>query len=143
MKSFLLLVAILAVVALGGTSVTSITNATNANKERAVTRFDYPVSLMNVPLKGEYLFVHDEEAMARGEACTLVYKGLNETPKNLVISFHCMPVVRGRVETFTVRTSLVAPGQYELREFQFAGSREAHLVPLSQRAEHVTITSVY
>ncbi len=140
MRTFLLFIAILLVVTLGSTSAPSPANAAKAaNKETAVTKFDYPVSLMNVPLKGEYLFVHDDAAMARGDACTLVYKGLKETPENLVISFHCMPIARKRVETFTVRTTLVAPGQYELKEFQFAGSTEGHLVPVSAHAEYVTI----
>ncbi|HET6671520.1 MAG TPA: hypothetical protein VFH15_14935 [Pyrinomonadaceae bacterium] len=144
MRTFLLFIAILLVVTLGSTAAPSVTNATRAaNKERAVTKFDYPVTLMTVLLKGEYLFVHDDAAMARGEACTLVYKGLSETPKNLVISFHCLPVVREEVATFTVRTLQVSPGQYELREFQFAYSKEAHLVPGNQHAEHVPITSVY
>lgn len=144
MRTFLLFIAILLFVALGSTAAPSPTNAAKAaNKETAVTKFDYPVSLMNVPLKGEYLFVHDDVAMARGEACTLVYKGLNETPENLVISFHCLPIARRKVETFTIRTTQVAPGHYELREFQFAGSQEGHIVPVSQHTAHVTITSVY
>jgi hypothetical protein len=141
-RSFLLFAAILLVVTLASTSTPPVTNAANANKDRAVTKFNHPVTLMNVQLKGIYLFVHDDAAMARGEACTFVYEGLNEIPKNLVISFHCMPVVRERVENFTVRTSLVAPGQFELREFQFADSTEAHLVPVNQHAAHVTITPV-
>lgn len=144
MRSFLLFIAVLLLVILSSTSAPSDTNATKAaNKERAVTKFDYPVTLMTVQLKGEYLFVHDDAAMARGEACTLVYKGRSETPENLVISFHCLPIVRAEVQTFTVRTLQVAPGQYELREFQFAYSKEAHLVPGNQHAAHVTITSVY
>ena len=91
--------------------------------------FSQPVKLMGVTLKGEYLFVHDDEAMARGEACTFVYKGNAEIAKNLVASFHCTPAERGKVAHFTVRTLLASPGQYELRELQFAGSTEAHLVP--------------
>jgi hypothetical protein len=77
--------------------------------------------------------------MARGEACTFVYKGLTETPKKLITSFHCTPAARGEVHYFTVRTSLTLSGQYELKEFQFAGSTEAHLVPVSQPAAHLTI----
>ena len=57
-------------------------------------QFDRPVKLMGVTLKGEYLFVHDDEAMSRGEACTFVYKGLTETPKKLITSFHCTPAAR-------------------------------------------------
>lgn len=101
--------------------------------------FGYTVTVMDVALKGEYLFVHDDAAMLRGEACTFVYKGLKETPKNLVVSFHCTPAARAKAENFTTRTFLVSPGKYELREFQFAGSSEAHLVPVGQQVEHVSI----
>ena len=140
MKSFLLFLAFLFVVTLSSGSAPSVTNAANAvNKQKAVMNFDYTVTLMDVALKGQYLFVHDDAAMARGEACTFVYKGLNETPKNLVVTFHCTPAARVKAEHFTVRTLMVSPGQYELREFQFAGSTEAHLVPLSAHAEHVSI----
>ena len=68
-------------------------------------------------------------AMVRGEACTYVYKGNAAVPDKLVVSFHCTPVPRTIVGHFTVRTMLIAPGQSELSEFQFAGSSEGHLVP--------------
>jgi hypothetical protein len=132
MKSFLLFIALLCAVTLSSSSAPSVTNAANAaKKERAVVKFDQPVKLMGVTLKGQYLFVHDDEAMARGEACTFVYKGEAENPNNLVVSFHCTPAARGKADYFTVRTLLTSPGQYELREFQFSGSTEAHLVPVS------------
>lgn len=101
--------------------------------------FDRPVELMGVTLKGEYLFVHDDRTMVHGEACTFVYKGLAEIPKNLVVSFHCLPAVRDKVAHFTVRTLLNASGQYELREYQFAGSTEGHLVPFSQPIAYLNL----
>jgi len=140
MKNFLLFIALLCAIALSSSSAPSVTNAANAaKKEQAVMKFDRPVELLGVTLKGEYLFVHDDTTMARGETCTFVYKGLAELPKNLVVSFHCLPAARGKVAHFTVRTVLTAPGQYELREFQFAGSTEAHLVPFSQPIAHLNI----
>lgn len=140
MKSFLLFVAIVVVFTLANSSAPTVTNAADASKkEMAVMKFDYPVTLMDVSLKGEYLFVHDDEAMARGEACSYIYKGLNETPKNLVASFHCTPAARVKANHFTVRTLIVSPGVYELKEYQFAGSTESHLVPASQHAEHVNV----
>jgi len=104
-------------------------------------QFDQQVQLMGVTLKGEYLFVHNDEAMARGEACTFVYKGVAEVPKKLVVAFHCAPAERAKVTKFTVRTLLTSPGQDEVIEFQFGGSTEAHVVPVpvSLHAEHVTI----
>ena len=96
---------------------------------------------MDIRLKGEYLFVHDESAMVRGEACTYVYQGVEEKPENLVIYFHCTPMMRTIAALFVVRTVEVAPGRFEVREFQFAGSPEGHLVPVSQHAEHVSLVS--
>jgi hypothetical protein len=143
MKSFLLFIAFLCAVTLSSSSTPSFTNAANTvKKERAVMKFNQPVTLMGLTLKGEYLFVHDDAAMARGEACTFVYKGIAEIPDKLVVSFHCTPVPRARVANFTVRTLLTAPGQYEVTEFQGGGSTESHMVPVNQNAAYVTIAQV-
>jgi hypothetical protein len=143
MKSFLLFIALLFVVTLSSSSTPTVTSAASAGKtERAIITFDRPVTLMDVTLKGEYLFVHDDAAMARGEACTYVYKGTAENPDHLVASFHCIPLQRNRVDYFTVRTSPGATGDFELREFQFKGSTESHLVPMVQHEAHVTIVPV-
>jgi hypothetical protein len=143
MKSFLLFIALLFVVTLSSGSAPTVTNAARAAKtERAVMRFDRPVTLMDVTLRGEYLFVHDDAAMARGASCTYVYKGTTEDPNSLVVAFHCTPVQRNRVDYFTVRTSPGVTGDYELREFQFKGSTEAHLVPMNLHDAHVAIVPV-
>jgi len=140
MKVLLLFTALLSVVMLSSSSAPPVASAAVA-KEKAVVRFDGNVTLMDTPLKGEYLFVHDDAAMARGDACTFVYKGVEVKADNLVVYFHCAPRLRAMAEHFIVRTLEVAPGQFELREFQFAGSVEGHLVPVSQHAEHVAIVS--
>ena len=143
MKSFLLSIALFCAVTLTSSSAPSGTNAVNvAKKERATITFSQPVTLMGVTLRGDYLFVHDDAAMVRGEACTYVYKGNAEVPDKLVVSFHCTPVPRTIVADFTVRTMLISPGQSELSEFQFAGSSEGHLVPESSHTAHVTIASL-
>lgn len=130
MKSFLLFIALICAVTLSSSAASTGTTAANAaKKERAVMNFNQPVKLMGVTLKGQYLVVHDDLAMARGEACTFVYKGSAEVQSKLVLSFHCTPAERAKVASFTFRTSS-ASGQTELREFQFAGSSEAHLVPV-------------
>jgi len=140
MKSFLLFLAFILVFTLANSSAPTVTNAADSSKkEMAVMKFNYTVTLMDVSLKGEYLFVHDDEAMARGEACTYIYRGVNESPKNLVASFHCIPAARTKAEYFTVRTTMISPGVYELKEYQFAGSTESHLVPVTQHAEHVNV----
>ncbi|MGH3851012.1 MAG: hypothetical protein ACRDRT_15175 [Pseudonocardiaceae bacterium] len=130
MKSILLLIALVCAVTLSSSSTSSLSSAAGvAKKERAVMQFNEPVILMDVTLKGEYLFVHDDAAMALVEACTFVYKGVAADPKKLVVSFHCTPAERAKVANFTVRTSLLSPGLSELKEFQFGGSTKAHLVP--------------
>src|SRR5437588_10331421 len=128
MRRFLLFAPFLCVVTLAiGSSFVS--NASKAGqKQKASMTFTEPVRLQGVILKGEYLFVHDDAAMARGEACTFVYKGGSPVKENLVASFHCIPAERAKVNSFTVRTQQVA-GVEELREFQFSGDAEAHVVP--------------
>ncbi len=101
-------------------------------RESAVVEFTQTVKLQNVLLRGEYLIVHDEELMARGEPCTYIYHGNRVDPAKLVVSFHCIPVERDRVNGFKV--TLSHPTTYgvpEVQEYQFAGSTEGHQVPSS------------
>lgn len=139
MKTLLLFIALLCVITLSS-SASSVTSAANAPKSnRATMTFAQPVQLLGVTLQGEYLFVHDDAAMARGESCTYVYKGTDEKPGKLVATFHCMPDIRNRVAYFTVRTALNSLGQLEIREFQFANSTETHLVPVDIHTAYVSI----
>ena len=70
-------------------------NASSAKKQRATIRFDKAITVHGVVLTpGQYLFVHDDAAMARGDACTLIYKGDTATANKLVVSFHCTPTER-------------------------------------------------
>lgn len=143
MKTLLLFVALLCAVSLGSSWVASATNtAEAAKKERATVTFSQPVHVMEATLKGRYLFVHDDVAMARGEECTYVYEGDAEISAKLVVAFHCIPVARSKAAKFTVRTLMTWPGRYELREFQFGGSTEAHLVPVVPHAGHVSIAAI-
>ena len=127
MKSLWLLVVLLCAIALSSSAVVSKTS-NPVKKQKATVLFNEPVSLMGVTLKGQYLFVHDDAAMARGEACTFVYKGDAEIANKLVVSFHCTPTQRLKVNSFIVRTELVS-GINQLREYQFNGETEAHMVP--------------
>ena len=130
MKSLFLLFALLFAVALSSSSAVVSKASNTGHKQRAVTQFNDPVRLQGVLLKGEYLFVHDDAAMMRGETCTFVYKGDAEIASQLVVSFHCTPVQRQKVDSFSVRTVQVSPGVNDLREFQFRGETEAHAVPV-------------
>ena len=105
------------------------TAATDVQKRRAVTEFTSPVTVHGVVLKGKYLFVHDDAAMKRGEACTYIYKGKTEARNHLVASFHCIHIERAMVKNFILRSRETAPGIVELLEFQFPGETAAHRVP--------------
>ena len=94
--------------------------------ERATVQFTETYKLVNVFLKGEYLIVHDEGRMAKGEDCTYLY----DRSGKLVVSFHCTPVQRPATDHFKVIASRLTPdGIAEIKEIQFAGSTEAHIVP--------------
>jgi hypothetical protein len=130
MKSVAFFVLVLCALIIG--SVSWETKASNtARKQSAVINFDRAVVLHGVTLKGEYVFVHDDAAMQRGEACTYVYEGNAPIPEKLVVSFHCVPVQRAKAKNFTVRSVESSPGIIELKEFQFTGDTEAHAVPTS------------
>ena len=130
MKSLALFVMVLCALIIG--SVSWKTEASNtARKQSAVTNFERAVVLHGVTLKGEYLFVHDDAAMQRGEACTYVYEGNAAIPKKLAVSFHCVPIQRAKAKNFIIRSVETSPGVTELKEFQFAGDTEGHAVPTS------------
>jgi hypothetical protein len=121
-------------VALGALVLASLSLEANASspskKQKQLTRFDKAVRVHGVVLTpGQYLFVHDDEAMARGEACTYIYKGVAQDANKLAVSFHCTPVERTKAEHFLLRSVEQPTGIVELREYQFKGDTESHLVP--------------
>lgn len=101
--------------------------------QKAVVEFTEPIKLLGAVLKGDYLFLHDEAKMARGEPCTWVYaRGDTGKFDKLVVSFHCIPVTREEPsEQFKVIISATNPaiGLPEVLEYRFAGSTEGHKVP--------------
>lgn len=99
--------------------------------EVAIVDFPEQVKLLGVFLKGQYLFVHDDARMARGEACTYVYTLKDGKPDKLVVSFHFTPVERQMASRFVVKTILRSKMMAirEVTEIQFPGSSEARIVP--------------
>ena len=140
MKSFVFISVVLCALILGSVSLTS-TAANDGQKRRAVAQFDNPVTVQDVVLKGKYLFVHDDAAMARGEACTYIYKGQAEVRDKLVVSFHCIHVERAQSKHFVWRTRETVPGIVELEEFQFSGETAAHGVPLVKNSAVVPLAN--
>ena len=104
--------------------------ASDVQKRRAVAEFPNPVTVQGIVLKGQYLFVHDDAAMNRGEACTYIYEGVAAVPDKLVTSFHCIHIERAKAKNFVWRTRETASGIRELVDFQFSGETVAHGVPL-------------
>lgn len=128
MKSLLLFVTLICAVVLTSTSFAN-DKSPAARKQTAITYFREPVILQGVTLQGEYLFVHDEAAMPRGEACTRIYKGNAENASKLVVEFHCVPIQQAISKYFIVRTHRLPSGVVEVTEFQFKGDTEAHAAP--------------
>lgn len=101
-------------------------------KESAVVEFSNTVKLANVLLRGQYLIVHDEARMAKGEACTYVYRGTAEKVNKLVTSFHCTHMDRAKTDRLKISFANYSGKPYEtpeILEIQFAGSADGHRVP--------------
>ena len=129
MKKLFLIFIALGVLVLG--SFVFEANASRENRiQQATMKLDKAISVHGVLLTpGVYTFVHDGDSMARGDACTSIYKGYGAASDKLVVSFHCTPAERTKAKHFLVR-SIETPGAgLELREYQFKGDTEAHLVP--------------
>ena len=93
MKRLLIAASMLAALMITIGAFAAHTNAETKKNERATIEFTQTVKLLNVFLKGEYLVVHDEAMMAKGEDCTYLY----DRSGKLVVSFHCTPVERVKV----------------------------------------------
>ena len=94
--------------------------------------FTDPVLVAGRFVMGPTLIVHDEEKMARGEACTTFYRvDPARGQQEAIVSFHCTPVQREVAATTRLtlsQTPLI--GCKRLVEYQIAGDSEAHGVPI-------------
>lgn len=139
MKRVAFFLALLCALIIGSVSWETKASDTAA-KQSAITNFDQAVIVNGVTLRGEYLFVHDDAAKARGDVCTFVYEGKAAIASKLVVSFHCIRVQRAKAKYFTIRSVEILPGIRELQEFQFAGDVVGHAVAPSMD-QHVHITN--
>jgi len=140
MKTLVVVSVVVCTLILGSVSWKSAA-ATDMQKRRAVTEFANPVTVQGVVLKGKYLFVHDDAAMNRGDACTFIYKGEAEVRDNLVVSFHCIHVERAKAKNFIFRSRETAQGIVEVLEFQFSGETAGHGVPISGKTAVVPLVN--
>jgi hypothetical protein len=128
MKTFVFISVLLCALIFGSVSWKS-SAASDTQKRRGVAEFPKPIMVQGVVLKGKYLFVHDDAAMNRGEACTFIYEGDAEIREKLVTSFHCIHIERAKAKNFIWRSRETVPGIMELVDFQFSGETAAHGVP--------------
>ena len=117
--------------AMSGSLWPSGNGAAAPRRESAIVEFAETVKLQGILLRGEYLIVHDEERMARGEPCTYIYRGKQQDEAKLAAAFHCIHVDRAKAEAFKVTfTRHSTPYEVpEVKEIQFAGSKDGHQVP--------------
>ena len=83
-------------------------------------------------LLGDYVVVHDNQKMARGEPCTTFYRLRDHAAAEAVVSFHCIPRARATQSQTTVTRIPSQQGgttTWLLVEYQIAGDSEAHGVP--------------
>ncbi len=100
-------------------------------KQWAIVNFMSPVQVGDTLLMGAYLVVHDDEKMARGEACTSIYRfDRDRGPQELVYAFHCIPSQETVCDKTTFKTRERGLDIPLLASYQFAGDTEVHGVPL-------------
>ena len=120
---------------LGAGAITSAGSA--PSRQWAIVYLHEPTLIGSTIVQGPVVFVHHEERMARGEPCTTVrlFEPGNG-PSEVITEFHCIPMRRAAVHTFTVRTrpNTVDGFGCVLTEYQFAGNAEGHAVPLPANA---------
>ena len=114
--------------------------AQRTKKDVAVVDLTDKTKMIKEILQGKYIFVHDEEAMAKGQPCFYVYKYSQDAagkpdlrPENLVLSFNCQHFERSKAPQVVITYTMV-PGNadlFEIKEVQFAGSTAVHRLPNS------------
>lgn len=132
MKSRIVLGALLAIGLLSvGTHASRGVNVAGA-RQWTIANFVNPVNVHGQVVMGPVLIVHDDEKMAKGEACTTFYRfDPSRGPREEIVSFHCTPVQRDVAgeTTFTVVNSPNDGTCKRLVEYQIAGDGEGHQIP--------------
>jgi hypothetical protein len=120
----------LAVIALFAISGLASSGDAGPSRRWAIVTFADPVRLGDQVLMGSYLFVHDDAKMAKGEACTEIYKfDRVRGPRERIRSFHCVPEKREICATTKLTVQDRGLDVPTLMEYQFAGDVEGHGVP--------------
>jgi hypothetical protein len=127
---FRILIGAFAVLALCAISGLASSGDAGPSRRWAVVTFTDPVRIGDQFLMGSYLFVHDDAKMAKGEACTSIYKfDPARGPREQVLAFHCVPEKRAICATTKLTVQDRGIDVPKLTEYQFAGDAEGHGVP--------------
>ena len=116
----------------GALVVSTLAAAGVASRKVGVFHFIRPTFIAGTIVSGHTVIVHDDEKMARGEACTTVYRYDRKAATRQgdeLVSFHCTPAVRPLATTAQARSERSLSGPDELVEYQLAGETEGHIVP--------------
>jgi hypothetical protein len=128
-----ILVGALAVMAILATGVLAGSdNGGSPTRQWSAVFFAQPTIIAGKTIQGAVMFVHDDQLMASGSACTSVYRFDPATgPKELIVSFMCRPEKRDAVNKFTASCIRDGGNLQILTAYQFPGDTEAHGVPAS------------
>jgi len=98
-------------------------------RQSLVALFQRPTKVGDRILLGRYIIEHDNDRMARGEACTHIYSVSD--PRLPVVAFHCTHLTRPRTDKSVVELrSLGDPsGMRVMTAFTFSGETAGHGVP--------------
>jgi hypothetical protein len=99
-------------------------------RQWAIVNFPDVVQVKDQLIMGQVLIVHDNDKMARGEACTTFYRfEPGKGPKEELVSFHCRPETAPKVGQTTFTLAETSIGCRRLVSYQIAGDDETHGVP--------------
>jgi hypothetical protein len=100
-------------------------------RQWAIVNFPDAVQVKGELIVGPVLIIHDNDKMARGEACTTFYRfEPGKGPKEELVSFHCRPESAAKVAQTTFELADTSIGCRRLVSYQIAGDDEVHGVPV-------------
>ena len=130
MRRKLMFVGLLSVAALAMATLAGASAATA--RRQALVHFINPTQVAGSWVLGHVVIEHDDEKMARGEACTTLYRYDRKAPLGQgkpLVAFHCNPSARPAASSPQVRSQSSPTGLSRLIEYQLTGEVEAHGVP--------------
>lgn len=112
-------------------AVAATTGSSSAARKSVDFDFQRPTLIAGTVVSGQVVIVHDDDRMARGEACTTVHRSDRGRQGEKLVEFMCTPIKRAAPAGFLVRRAHVSASQDRLTEYQFKGDTESHGVPMN------------